>query len=60
MAIPNFQKIMLPAIKILGDGSPRTVKEIAISISDHFLLAPEEIKQLLPSGTQTVITNRTN
>lgn len=60
MAVPNFQEIMLPALKLLNESSPRSVKEIAGKISDIFNLDDEERKALLPSGIQTVVSNRTN
>lgn len=60
MPIPTFQEIMLPAINQLADKSRKSVKEITSAISTDFKLDDNERKQLLPSGTQTVIANRTN
>lgn len=55
MAIPDYQAIMLPLLRLLGDGSERSLSE---AISDQFHLTPEERHQLLPSDTSTVIGSR--
>ena len=28
MAIPDFQSVMLPLVKVLGDGQERTMREV--------------------------------
>ncbi len=58
MAIPDFQSIMLPLLKILADDNNRTMKELYNQLSDHFQLNESELAELLPSGQQTVFTNR--
>jgi restriction endonuclease Mrr len=58
MAIPDFQTIMLPLLKQLGDGEEHTNQETADVLAREFDLTDEERSQLLPSGSQTVFTNR--
>lgn len=58
MAIPDFQKIMLPLLEFAGDGKDHTLREAADQLGGHFKLTPEEKKELLPSGGQTRFDNR--
>jgi restriction system protein len=58
MAIPDFQTLMLPVLRRLGDGHEHALGEPVAAISDEFGLTPEERAQPLPSGTQPIITNR--
>lgn len=58
MAIPDFQKIMLPLLAFAGDGKDHTLREAADHLGGHFKLTPEEKKELLPSGGQTRFDNR--
>src|SRR3972149_9320455 len=58
MAIPDFQSIMLPFLKIAGDGQERHMREAVEILAEHFNLSEEERKEVLPSGQQTVFGNR--
>jgi restriction system protein len=58
MPIPNYQKIMLPILKLLNDGKERSLNEIEEYIESFFKLTDEEKKKLLPSGKQAIIRNR--
>jgi len=58
MAIPDFQTIMLPLLKHLGDGQERSNQETFDDLADEFNLSEEERKELLSSGRQPVFTNR--
>jgi restriction system protein len=58
MTIPDYQTIMLPLLRLLGDGRERSLSEAIEAISDEFHLTPDERQQLLPSGTSTVIGSR--
>lgn len=59
MAIPNYQEIMLPVLKTLSEhGSMRTT-DCAELIAKSFGLSEEESIELLPSGKQRTIVNRT-
>jgi len=58
MAIPGFQSIMLPLLKLLSDNKERVVDEIVNSLGKHFSLTQEEMEELLKSGVQARFRNR--
>lgn len=58
MAIPDFQSIMLPLLKLCADGQEHTNREVIDTLAQNFGLSEEEQKQLLPSGQQCVFHNR--
>ncbi|WP_165074465.1 restriction endonuclease [Paludisphaera rhizosphaerae] len=58
MAIPDFQTIMLPMLKLLSDGQDWSVRDLTTAIADQFGLTQEEREHLVPSGQQTTIANR--
>ncbi len=58
MKIPDYQTIMLPLLRFLGDGRERSLGEAVEAISGEFHLTPDDRQQLLPSGTSTVIGSR--
>jgi restriction system protein len=58
MSIPDFQTVMLPLLVHLRDGNEHSNQETLRSLAEHFQLTDEELAQLLPSGLQSVFTNR--
>ena len=58
MTIPDYQALMLPLLKLLGDGREWHIGEYTDRLADTFDLSQEQRRQLLPSGNQTVIRNR--
>jgi len=58
MAIPDYQTVMLPLLRLLRDGKEHNLGEVVNSLTDEFNLSSEECQQLLGSGQQTVIRNR--
>jgi len=58
MALPDFQSIMLPLLKLCADGQEHTNREAIDTLAQNFGLSEEEQKQLLPSGQQCVFDNR--
>lgn len=58
MAIPDYQSIMLPLLQYAGDNQEHSLRETIDGLSGHFKLSDEELKQLLPSGQQTIFVNR--
>jgi restriction system protein len=58
MAVPDFQSIMLPLLKLASDGKERSLADTRIALADVFNLTQEELEELLPSGTQPVFNNR--
>jgi restriction system protein len=59
MAIPDYQTIMLPLLKYLGDQQEHSTREAIDSLANQFGLSSEERKELLPSGQQAIFSNRT-
>ena len=57
MAIPDYQSLMLPLLKLAACGETR-VPDVASKLADEFGLTEEERNQLLPSGRQQVLNNR--
>ena len=49
---------MLPIMKIAQEGEEHTAREVRQRIGEQLGLTEEERKELLPSGTQPVFTNR--
>jgi restriction system protein len=58
MAIPDYQTIMLPLLKLVKAEGPISNQSAIEKISDEFKLTKEERLELLPSGQQEKITNR--
>ena len=58
MAIPDFQTIMRPLLEHLANGAVKNNRETIDVLSKHFQLTDDEIAELLPSGQQSVFTNR--
>jgi len=58
MAIPDFQTIMLPLLRLAADGTDHTLGESVQAVADEFHLSPAERVQRQPSGSQTTIYNR--
>lgn len=59
MAIPPFQDIMLPALKLAADGKEHSKKEFLETLANQFNLTPVEREELLESGSQGRFDNRT-
>lgn len=57
MAIPDYQTLMLPVLKIAAEGETR-VPLVAEIIADQFGLSDEEREEMLPSGKQRLLHNR--
>lgn len=58
MPIPDFQKMMIPFLSILGDGNEHELREVRDYIANHFNLTAEERQEKLPAGNQTRLANR--
>ena len=56
--IPDYQTCMLPLLKYAEDKNEHRFSDAVEYLSDEFALTKEERKELLPSKTQDVITNR--
>ncbi len=60
MGIPEFQSFLLPVLQFAGDGNVHTVRESIEQAARHFHLTDEDMRELLPSGTQRRLDNRVN
>jgi restriction system protein len=56
--IPDFQSIMLPMLKLLEDGRPKSLNEVMRLLASHFQLTPEHLKIQVPSGQMGLFRNR--
>lgn len=58
MAIPDYQTIMLPLLRLAGDGAEHQLRAAVESLADVFELSDAERSELLPSGTAPVFGSR--
>ncbi len=58
MTVPDYQSVMLPLLKALGDGEEHSLHEVIETLADQFELTDEERRELLPSGRQAKFDNR--
>ena len=58
MSIPDYQSIMLPLLRIMGDGNEHSIHELLDCLALEFRLSQAELEILIPSGKQTTFYNR--
>ncbi len=58
MAIPDYQTLMLPVLKVAGDGQEHRIGDVVNQLARDFGLTEEERQQILPSGRQATFANR--
>ncbi|MDY0090693.1 MAG: restriction endonuclease [Flavobacteriaceae bacterium] len=58
MAIPKYNEIQLPVLKILSDGKILKLKDFIEPISNEFSLTNEEINEMYPSGNGHILYDR--
>ena len=58
MAIPDYQTLMLPVLKLAADQAEHKFSQAVEELADEFSLTPEERNELLSSGSQAVFNNR--
>ncbi|WP_277237506.1 restriction endonuclease [Merdimonas faecis] len=58
MAVPQYFKMHKPILKCLSDRQTHTMKELKVYVINYFQLTEEEVSALVPSGTQTYLSNR--
>ncbi len=58
MAIPDYQSLMLPILKVAADGKEHRIGQVIEQLARDSGLTEEEQQQLLPSGKQTRFANR--
>lgn len=57
MAVPDFQTLMLPALRLAAKGPFKAVKAVSI-LSEEFHLSEDDRSELIPSGRQTRMFDR--
>src|SRR5450432_1181432 len=57
MPIPDYQSLMLPVLVAASNGEVR-IGSVVENLTNELGLTPEERAELLPSGKQTVFSNR--
>lgn len=58
MPIPDYQTLMLPLLRLAGDGTEHPFREAVDRLADEFSLTDDERAELLPSGTAHVFGSR--
>ena len=58
MSIPDFQSLMLPALKAFAGGGEPPLSEVRERIAAAEGLSAEDVREMLPSGRQAVFVNR--
>jgi restriction system protein len=58
MAIPDYQTIMLPLLKLAGDKQEHSQWQAIDTLANQFNLTNEERRELLSSGHQAIFNNR--
>jgi restriction system protein len=58
MAIPDYQTLMLPVLKLAGDDQEHRIGDVVNQLARDFGLTEEEQQQILPSGRQATFANR--
>jgi restriction system protein len=58
MPIPDYESCMLPVLRLAADGQEHSLKETIDVLAKQFSLTEEELNEYIPSGQQTVFSNR--
>jgi restriction system protein len=58
MAIPDYQSLMLPVLRAAADRDEVRIGAIVDVLADELTLSSEQRAELLPSGKQTIFSNR--
>lgn len=58
MPIPDYETIMLPFLKLIGDSNEYAFRDTVELLADEFKLTDSERREMLPSGQQTYFHNR--
>jgi restriction system protein len=58
MTIPDFQSLMLPALKLVSDEKEHSLQEVTQKLAEQFQLTEVELAEMLPSGRKTRFYDR--
>ncbi len=58
MAVPKYDELMKPILKMVKDGEAYKIKDVAAMLAKQLNLSSDDLSEMLPSGRQTVFRNR--
>lgn len=58
MSIPDYETMMLPLLNFLGDKKEHALYEVIEHIAEVFNISERERRELMPSGSESIIKNR--
>ena len=58
MAIPDYQTLMLPLLRLAADRQEHRFRDAVEALAQEFGLSDDELAELLPSGSQPLFNNR--
>ena len=58
MPVPDFQSLMLPALKAFAGGGEPTLTKVRERVAAAEGLSAQDVREMLPSGRQSVFVNR--
>jgi restriction system protein len=58
VTIPDYQSLMRPLLAFAADGTEKSIKSAVESLAKELKLSDDDIHQLLPSGKQSMFSNR--
>lgn len=58
--VPDFESFMLPFLQYLADGKDHSLRECVDQMGKHFHLNEDDMAELVPSGVESKVKNRTN
>ena len=58
MAVPDYQTLMLPLLRLAGNGVEHKFRDAVEALALEFQLTAEERSELLPSGSAFIFDNR--
>lgn len=53
MAVPNYQELMLPILRLLANGDDWRTAELRQALAEELDLSPDDVRERIPSGTAT-------
>ena len=60
MAVPDFQSLMLPALRALSSGAKSPLVDVRARVAAAQNLTLEDVREMVPSQRQTRLANRVN
>jgi restriction system protein len=58
MAVPDYQSLMLPLLKMVNDGQEHSLSVLVDALAVQLKLTDDDKKEMLPSGSQTTFYSR--